>query len=189
MGETVDLKDLLLLELECPVCTSSMIGGRLPQVKLISRRIPGLVYHCQVCMNGHACCSYCCPRLPFCPTCRDPSGWARYGKGLFTVYTCVNPHLKMPSLGAPRHCLASARPGSSFKRFSDLILALLISSFSEFHPAQSNTLKKILTARLLRALLHHRRLRTQVTTCRQGHLLGRCYSLNPSKSLYQELKI
>ena len=89
MGDTVDLKDLLLLELECPVCTSSMIGGRLPQVKLISRKIPGLVYHYQVCMNGHACCSYCCPRLPFCPTCRDPSGWARYGKRLSTstVYT------------------------------------------------------------------------------------------------------
>ena len=38
MAETSDLKELLLLELECPVCTSTMIGTRLPQVMLISRK-------------------------------------------------------------------------------------------------------------------------------------------------------
>jgi len=34
MAETSDLKELLLLELECPVCMMSMIGSRLPQVIL-----------------------------------------------------------------------------------------------------------------------------------------------------------
>ena len=38
MAETSDLKELLLLELECPVCTSSMVGSRLPQVILICRK-------------------------------------------------------------------------------------------------------------------------------------------------------
>ena len=81
MAERSDLKELLLLELECPVCTSSMIGRRLPQVMLVSRKYTkhqgNAKILMEVCLNGHACCSYCCPRLPFCPTCRNTSGWAR----------------------------------------------------------------------------------------------------------------
>ena len=128
MAETSDLKELLLLELECPVCTSAMIGSRHPQVIVIARKSSSVTWNSnfvqKICLNGHACCSYCCPRLPFCPTCRNPSGWARSSWGIsrWRCWCCgwwcwgqcwEHCFPKVSSPGTPWHCLTSTRPGPS----------------------------------------------------------------------------
>ena len=59
---TSTLSTMVMSELECPVCTSMMVGQ----------------FHQPLfCQNGHPCCTSCSTRVSRCPSCRSSGGWSR----------------------------------------------------------------------------------------------------------------